>query len=107
MNQRRSATAEQIYRRDARLAVRSAGLRADARRRVSERDLEWADVVFVMEREHKATLRTRFSHLELPPIDVLDVPDDFGFMDPRLQEMLRLTVDPELAVLLAAHPEEG
>jgi predicted protein tyrosine phosphatase len=102
MNRRRSATAEQIFRNDARLAVRSAGLRAEARRRVCEQDLEWADVVFVMEREHKATLRTRFLHLELPPIEVLDIPDDYEFMDVHLQEMLRLTLDPELAARCAA-----
>ena len=71
-----------------------------------EQDLAWADQVFVMEREHKSTLRTRFSHLELPPIDVLDIPDDFEFMDPRLQEMLRLTLDPELAALIAAQEQE-
>jgi len=106
MNKRRSATAEQLYRHDARLSVRSAGLRSEARRRVSEQDLEWADVAFVMEREHKATLRTRFSHLELPPIDVLDIPDDFEFMDPGLQEMLRLTLEPELVVLIDAR-EDG
>jgi predicted protein tyrosine phosphatase len=106
MNRRRSATAEQIYRNDARLAVRSAGLRAEARRRVSEQDLQWAEVIFVMEREHKATLRSRFSHLTLPPLEVLDVPDDYEYMDEHLQEMLRLTLDPELAVLVAAKGQE-
>ena len=53
MNRQRSVTAERIYRNDARLDVRSAGVRSEARRRVSEKDLLWADVVFVMEREHK------------------------------------------------------
>jgi predicted protein tyrosine phosphatase len=101
MNQRRSATAEQIYRNDARLAVRSAGLRSEARRRISEQDLQWAEVVFVMEREHKTTLRSRFSHLALPPLEVLDVPDEYDYMDIHLQEMLRLTLDPELAMLVA------
>jgi predicted protein tyrosine phosphatase len=107
MNQRRSATSEQIYRNDARLAVRSAGLRSEARRRISEQDLQWAEVVFVMEREHKATLRSRFSHLALPPIEVLDVPDDYEYMDVHLQEMLRLTLDPELAMLVAAKAQRA
>jgi predicted protein tyrosine phosphatase len=107
MNKRRSATAEQLYRNDARLAVRSAGLRQEARRRVSEQDLEWAEVVFVMEREHKSTLRSRFSHIELPPVEVLDVPDEYEYMDVHLQEMLRLTLDPELAMLVAAKGGNG
>jgi predicted protein tyrosine phosphatase len=102
MNKRRSATAEQLYRNDARLEVRSGGLRADARRRVSDQDLEWADVIFVMEREHKSALRSRFSHLDLSSIEVLEVPDDYEFMDEHLQEMLRLTLDPELAELISS-----
>lgn len=102
MNKQRSATAEQIYRNDPRLEVRSAGVRSEARRRVSEDDLRWADVVYVMEREHKRWLTLRFDGSELPPIDVLDIPDDYGYMDPHLQEMLRLMLDPEIDALLAA-----
>jgi predicted protein tyrosine phosphatase len=74
---------------------------------VSEQDLEWAEVVFVMEREHKATLRSRFSRIELPPVEVLDVPDEYEYMDIHLQEMLRLTLDPELAMLVAAKGRNG
>src|SRR5881628_2566882 len=48
MNKQRSVTAECLYRKDARLDVRSAGVRSEANRRVSEDDLRWADVVFVM-----------------------------------------------------------
>jgi len=102
MNKQRSATAEQIYRNDARLEVRSAGVRSGANRRVSENDLRWADIVYVMEREHKLWIATRFEELELPPIDVLDIPDDFEYMDPELQEMLKLMLDPDLAFRLAA-----
>jgi len=96
MNLRRSATAEVLYRKDPRVQVRSGGLRTEARRRVSAKDLEWAEVVFVMEREHKATLRERFSGVDLPPIEVLDIPDEYEFMDEPLQEMLRQTLDPEI-----------
>jgi predicted protein tyrosine phosphatase len=101
MNKRRSLTAEHIYRNDPRLEVRSAGLRAEAKRRVTENDLQWADAVFVMERKHQTWLATQFANLELPRIDVLDIPDDYEYMDPALQEMLRLTLDPEIDVLLA------
>src|ERR1035437_3878074 len=89
MNKQRSVTAERLYRNDARLEVRSAGVRAEAKRRVGEADLKWADVVFVMEREHKQWIMMRFEDLELPLIEVLDVPDDFEVMDPQLQEMLK------------------
>jgi len=102
MNKQRSATAEQIYRNDARLEVRSAGVRSGANRRVSEADLRWADVVFAMEQEHKLWMTKRFEGLDLPRIDVLEIPDDFEFMDPDLVEMLRLMLDPELDYLLAS-----
>jgi predicted protein tyrosine phosphatase len=67
---------------------------------VGEADLKWADVVFVMEQEHKQWITMRFGNLELPPIDVLDVPDDFEVMDPQLQEMLKSLLDPEIEYLL-------
>jgi protein-tyrosine phosphatase len=102
MNKRRSVTAEQLYRNDARVEVRSAGLRTGANRRVSEGDLRWADVVFVMERDHKQRIAMRFEGLELPRMDVLDIPDEFELMDPALVEMLRLMLDPEIDHLLAA-----
>lgn len=95
-NRWRSPTAERLYRDDARLEVRSAGLRSDANRRLSEADLTWADAVFVMEREHRAVIRERYSSVSLPAIIVLDVPDEHEYMDPALQEALRSAIDPEL-----------
>jgi len=102
MNKDRSVTAERLYQADPRLAVRSAGVRSNANRRVSEEDLRWADIVFVMENEHRTWLRTRFEGLDLPRIDVLDIPDEYEVMDPELQNILRLTLDPEIDVLLSA-----
>jgi predicted protein tyrosine phosphatase len=102
MNKQRSVTAEQLYRNDARIEVRSAGVRSGANRRGSEGDLRWADVVFVMERDHKQWIAMRFEGLELPRVDVLDIPDEFELMDPALIEMLRLMLDPEIDHLLAS-----
>jgi predicted protein tyrosine phosphatase len=107
MNKQRSVTAEHLYCKDARLEVRSGGVRSDANRRVSEEDLRWADVVFAMEREHKVWLAKRFEGLELPPIDVLDIPDEYEYMDPHLQEILRMTLDPEIDALLLANEKRG
>ncbi len=101
MNQWRSPTAEAMYRNDARLEVRSAGVRTGARRRISEGDLEWADAVFVMEREHKQWIQNQFRGMTLPPILNLEIPDDFQRMDQDLQDLLRASIDPELTRLLA------
>jgi predicted protein tyrosine phosphatase len=106
MNRDRSATAAQMYRHDNRLEIRSGGVRSEAKHRVNEEDLLWADVVFVMEHEHKQWLSTRFEELDLPPIEVLDIPDEYAYMDPRLQEILLLTLDPEIDALVRG-PFEG
>jgi len=101
MNQWRSPTAEHLYRSDSRLEVRSAGIRKDAKKRLSETDLLWADVVFVMGREQKSFIVTQFRGVDLPPIENLEITDEFQYMDPRLQEALRLAIDPEIALLLS------
>ncbi|HLP07427.1 MAG TPA: protein tyrosine phosphatase [Opitutaceae bacterium] len=96
LNKKRSVTAERVFRTDPRVEVRSAGVRSDAPRRVSATDLAWADVVFAMEREHKQWIQTRFRELDLPAIEVLDIPDDYEVMDPQLQTILLGLVGPEI-----------
>jgi len=88
MNKQRSATAERIYRNDPRVEVRSAGVRVDANRRVSEADLRWADIVFAMEPDHKRRIARQFQEVDLPRIDVLEIPDEFEFMDPEIDRLL-------------------
>lgn len=96
LNKKRSVTAERMFRNDPRLEVRSAGVRAEAPRRIGAADLEWADVVFAMEREHKQWIQTRFRDLDLPAIEVLDIPDEYDVMDSSLQEILAGLVGPEI-----------
>lgn len=43
----------------------------------------------VMETDHRKRIEDAYEHLELPPIDVLDIPDDYEFLDEELVEMLR------------------
>ena len=102
MNKWRSPTAEYLYRNDPRLQARSAGTRAEARRRVSHKDMEWADVIFVMEAEHEQWIVAQFKGMKLPRIEVLDIPDDYQYMDPELQRELRSLIDPEIDAILAA-----
>ena len=102
MNRWRSPTAEAMYRNDPRVAVRSAGVRQGARRPLSRVDLEWAQILVVMEREHLRRIREAFSALPLPTVWTLDIPDDYRFMDPELQELLRAALEPELKAVLNA-----
>lgn len=89
-NRWRSPTAEQVWRRHPRVDARSAGTSAGARHPVSAGDLAWADVVIVMEDKHRSRLLAGFrALLAHKPVHVLDIPDDYPFMDPDLVELLR------------------
>ena len=92
-NQWRSPTAEQFYRRHPDVLARSAGTSPNARHTVSIDDIEWADVILVMEEKHKSRLLAEFTRLlDHKPIHVLDIPDDYRFMDPELVDMLEQSV---------------
>lgn len=87
-NKKRSRTAEHIFKNDNRFTVRSAGLSASSNRKLSEGDLRWADVVCVMETNHRTRIWDVYGHLELAKIEVLHIPDDYEFMDKELVELL-------------------
>lgn len=87
-NKRRSRTAEYIFKNDNRFNIRSAGLSPQSNRKISEGDLNWCDITLVMESDHKSKIRKLYSHLDLPPIQVLDIPDEYEFMDEELIEIL-------------------
>jgi len=71
-NQRRSPTAERIFKDDPRLSVRSAG---------------------VMEPKHAARIRFQFTAESIPPMRSLDIPDDYEYMDSELVELLRTAAE--------------
>lgn len=53
----------------------------------------WADVVMVMEQRHRSRIKSLFPGREkLPPIEVLEIPDDFEWMDPELITLLETAV---------------
>ena len=98
-NQWRSPTAEQVYRKHPLLAVRSAGTSPNARRTVSPEDIAWATVILVMEEKHKSRLKAQFSRLlDGRVIHVLDIPDDYKYMDPELVEQLEQCVPSVLGI---------
>ena len=95
-NEWRSPTAERVFGRDPRWVVRSAGTSRSARRRVTAGDLQWADAILVMERSHRSRLREQFPESRDLDVIVLDIPDDYGFMDPDLVDLLERSVGPVL-----------
>lgn len=92
-NQWRSPTAEQLWRRHPLISARSAGTSPNARHTVTVDDVEWADVILVMEEKHKSRLVAGFARmLDNKPIHVLDIPDEYKYMDPELVEELERSV---------------
>ncbi len=78
-NKWRSPTAESIYKKDNRIEVRSVGLSPKSNRKLSNSDIEWADLILVMEQGYKSHILGRFRDLDLPPIENLDIPDEFKY----------------------------
>ncbi len=96
-NRKRSATAERIFAKDPGLDVRSAGTSGEAMVQVNERMLDWADLVFVMDDEQTAALRQSFpAHPATANAIVLDIEDEYHFLDPKLVSLLRERVTPHL-----------
>jgi predicted protein tyrosine phosphatase len=99
-NQWRSPTAEQVWRKHPHVLARSAGTSPNARHPVSSADLHWADVIMVMEEKHKARLIKEFRNaVQGKPIHVLDIPDEYKYMDPELVEQLKQSVGGLLGLL--------
>ncbi|HEY0656051.1 MAG TPA: protein tyrosine phosphatase [Chryseosolibacter sp.] len=92
-NRWRSLTAESIFKGNSVHHVRSAGTERDARIKINEKLVHWADMIFVMEKRHKQRLRDRFEELlHDKQIVVLDIEDNYQYMDEELIETLKRSV---------------
>jgi predicted protein tyrosine phosphatase len=92
-NKLRSPTAEQVFANRPGFEVTSAGTDPRADTPVSPEVLEWADLIFVMERTHRTKLSSRFrAHLKNKKIICLGIPDEYDFMDPDLIQLLKSKV---------------
>lgn len=100
-NQWRSPTAERVWKGYAGIEARSAGLSRNARRRLTLADLRWADLILVMEEKHRSRMQAEYrDEVRYKAVHVLDVPDDYQFMDPDLVELLKLKVEPLIGAAL-------
>jgi len=96
-NKWRSRTAETIFKNQGAFAVKSAGTDEGALVKLSARHLSWADLVFVMEDKHRQIIRKKFRvESDGSKIIVLDIPDEYQYMDEELIETLKLAVEPYL-----------
>jgi protein-tyrosine phosphatase len=94
---KRSPTAASIFRKDPNLSIRFGGISKQSKHQISKDDVLWADVIFVMEAKHKDWIIDNFRGLKLPRIEILDIADEYEYMDEELVELLieRVGIDLE------------
>lgn len=96
-NQNRSKTAEEMFKGT--FTTRSAGLYNE--HPVSEEQLEWADVIVVMEDTQRTDLAKRFPTQYLQKrIVSLGIPDVYHYQQPELVEILKSRVPATLNVAI-------
>jgi predicted protein tyrosine phosphatase len=103
-NRDRSPTAEELYARDPRYEVRSAGVAPFATTPLDVELLRWADRVFVMcERldQHETQIRLRFPAVRATIVD-LDIEDRWPRGHPELVRFLLKKLTPHLGEPRAA-----
>jgi len=87
-NKLRSPTAEQVFATRSDIEVDSAGTNHDAENPLTSELVAWADIIFVMEKTHRAKLQKKFAKALKARVICLDIPDDYDFMDPALIALL-------------------
>jgi predicted protein tyrosine phosphatase len=92
--QHRSRTAEELFKD--RFETASAGLFGNG---ITENQLEWADIVFVMEEFQREELSKRFPKQYMKKkILSLEIPDVFSYNQPELKEILKEKMNSILAI---------
>ena len=92
-NRWRSLTAETIFKNDSNFEVKSAGTESSATIRINASHINWADIIFVMEKKHNERLLDKFpNEINNKKIIVLEIEDIYKYMDAELIEELKISV---------------
>ena len=96
-NRLRSPTAEAVFSEYEALEVDSAGIDRTAEIFVCSESIQWADIIFVMEKSHLRKLSHKFQPwLKNKRVICLDIKDEYEYMEPTLIDLLKKKVLPLL-----------
>jgi predicted protein tyrosine phosphatase len=99
-NKIRSFTAEKLLSHSPFYSVRSRGVANDARIKITKGDIGWADVIFVMEKNHKNRIMKDFRDLiSGKKIVCLFIEDIYDPMEEALIDELRNKLKPHSIVI--------
>ncbi|MEC4984766.1 MAG: low molecular weight protein tyrosine phosphatase family protein [Oscillatoria sp. PMC 1068.18] len=100
-NRLRSPTAAALFANYEGLEVDSAGLDRNAEMTLTSEAIEWADIIFVMEKSHRSKLSKKFQPwLKNKRTICLDIPDKYEYGSPALVELLQKKVIPLLGTVV-------
>jgi predicted protein tyrosine phosphatase len=98
-NKIRSVTAEKMFSGSSHYQVRSRGVSRTARVKLTAGDIGWADIIFVMEKEHKTRIVDEFREkIAGKKIVCLFIEDIYVPMEDALIEELRCKLAPYLQI---------
>lgn len=99
-NRLRSPTAENIFSELDGIQVKSAGTDSHARIHLTSKMIEWADIIFAMEKIHEEKIKKKFRKKIIgKKIVVLNIPDNYDYMQPELISLLKKLVPKHLNTL--------
>ena len=92
-NRLRSPTGEEVFSEYEGIQAIGAGTNSDAETPVSGDLVEWADIIFVMEKSHRNKVSKKYRELlKYKRLICLNIPDNYDRMDPELIRVLKTKV---------------
>ncbi|BDU37580.1 low molecular weight protein tyrosine phosphatase family protein [Vibrio nigripulchritudo] len=92
-NRLRSPTGEEIFSTLNGINAIGCGTNSDAETPLSGDLIQWADIIFVMEKTHRNKVSKKFKDLlKGTKLVCLDIPDNYERMDPELVKLLKARV---------------
>lgn len=97
LNWHRSKTAETIFSKNEQFEVKSAGIKQCAENPLTETLIDWADTIFVMEKNQENIIKNKYIDFTAKKnVVCLDIDDNYKYMDPDLISILHEKVTPYL-----------